>query len=110
MRVSLKGTSDDIIYDNLPANRLIELTDPRTNTTYRAAQTDDGRSIAFTLLKEAKDYMDGTFTAARSAYIATPTNPTAIANWQNAQANLSSRLETVDDLRLFYDVFTSGQQ
>lgn len=109
MRVSVKGSADDVLYQNLPASSIVELTDPRTGTTYRAAQTDDGRSIGYNLLKTAKDYMDGSFAAARSAYQARPTDPVAINNWQVAQQNLSSQLETLDDIRWFFDKYASGQ-
>ncbi len=107
--VSVKGTADDVLYQNLPPSSIVELTDPRTGTTYRAAQTDDGRSVTFNLLKTAKDYMDGSFAAARSAYQARPTDPVAINNWQVAQQNLSSQLETLDDIRWFFDKYASGQ-
>jgi hypothetical protein len=113
-KVSLKGSSDDILYQGVNENDAdvyAEVTDPLTHYTYRATQTLDGNGGAFALVKEAKG-LEASWATAKAALDATTPGTTA---WKNAKRTLDSRertladsIEFIDDLRLFQNAFQFG--
>ncbi|GAB4303301.1 MAG: hypothetical protein Kow0090_18870 [Myxococcota bacterium] len=68
LRISIKGAPDDYDWSGIPSENLIEFTEPTSGLTYRAAQTADGLSIGYALVKEVKDYYEKYWLPDKLAY------------------------------------------
>ena len=104
--VQEEGSGDDRA---LPADAEIEVFEnPKTGQTFRAAQTSDGHSIAYRILKTAKGAALS-WKAARAALDADPENPTKINDLENADQTLEFYLSTVDDMRFLRSFLDKGK-
>ncbi len=52
-KVMQKGSHDDVTFDEADPKKVAEFTDPNSKMVYRAVQTEDGKSIAFSLVKRS---------------------------------------------------------
>ncbi len=54
LKIMLKGSSEDVGFDQTDPNMRVEFVEPASRQIYHAVQTTDGKSIGFALLKRAK--------------------------------------------------------
>jgi hypothetical protein len=108
LKVSIKGSNDDIDWGSVNPTDLAEFTDPRSLQTYRAVNTPDGRGIGYKLVKNVVDFLP-VYKQYEDLYKANPGNATYQRYYQSVQTWLSSMVETLDDVRLWQAVFASGQ-
>jgi len=115
VKVSLKGSNDDIAYpDWMSADDtfVTEVTDPFTHFTYRAVQTADNRGIGYKLVKNAQAAVDRYNESKARLDIMDPADP-AYQDQRRIVDNYGSRVafhvEMMDDIRLFQQVFGFGQ-
>lgn len=111
-KVSIKGAQDDVEYpDNLVSDpeRYVEVTDPSSLFTYRAAQTTDGESYAFRMVRDTRVFKEQVWQVARDAYLAAEPGTEAFrqarATWEVAEAELAWRFEFLRSLRLLQNAF-----
>ena len=80
-----------------------------TGQTYRAAQTADGRSIAYEFLQFAQRYVDTDWDPARRAYDADPDNAEFREDYDIKNRQLQDIFEMIDFLRYLRSVADWGQ-
>ena len=94
--ISEVGSADDRVY---PEDwEIASFVHPQTGARYEAAQTADGESLAFTILREADDFTNSVWTPASDAFNADPSveNRRALAE---AELTLGRFTDLITDLR-----------
>ncbi|WP_373047400.1 zinc-dependent metalloprotease [Vulgatibacter sp.] len=124
-KVSLKGSQDDIDFgpiDYGDPDVYVEVTDPNTHYTYRAANTVDGNGFGYELVKAAKARHDEAWVPAKialdeaaNALQAAPDDDElrgayydALNEFRYEEQMLNDKLEFINDFRLFQSVFEYG--
>ncbi len=104
LTIDEEGSSEDRNYEE--GTEVAVFTNPKSGATYTAAQTVDGKSLAFELLSNAQNYAEQRWQPAWDAYEADPTNPTRINDLETANETMEFYMGLVDefrDIRTFVD-------
>ncbi len=91
------GSGDDRVFG--PDVDVVTFTHPMTGQQYRAAQTADGRSIAYELLAFASAYVESDWDPARRAHEADPDIPEYREDYDIKNRQLQDIFEMIDFLR-----------
>jgi uncharacterized protein (DUF1501 family) len=104
--VQEKGSGDDRAIADGALVATFE--NPKTGQIFQAPQTRDGLSVAYRLLRVAKQAAED-WNAAKRAFDADPENPQRENDLENADQTLEFYLSTIDDMRLLRSVMDLGK-
>ncbi len=101
------GSGDDRVFAD--GAEVAQFVHPMTGQIYRAAQTADGRSIAYEFLQFAQGYVETDWEPARRAYDADPQNAEFREDYDIKNRQLQNIFEMIDFLRYLRSVADWGQ-
>lgn len=111
-QVALKGSDDDFALQGVDEGDpevYAEVTDPVSFRTFRAVNTSDGHGYGFRLVREAKEILEGEWSAAKAALEASgPADPDRAAKqaaFRDAELKLNDRIEFIEDVRILNRYF-----
>ncbi|MCB9524379.1 MAG: zinc-dependent metalloprotease [Myxococcales bacterium] len=91
------GSGDDRLLGE--GAETITFTHPQSGKQYVAAQTVDGRSLAYDLIQVANEYVQNEWIQARQDVLDSPENETAQENFADADRRLQDFVELMEDMR-----------
>ncbi len=114
-KIALKGSNDDwdlSAVDESDPEVYVEVTDPGSHYTYRAAATPDGHSFGYRMVKDARDFRDQRWAPARAALDAIgPEDPgyaDAKALEEESYRRLVDKISFLDVVRNYGRLFEFG--
>ena len=104
--VTEEGSGDD--RDLADGTEVVRFVHPMTGQAYKAAQTEDGRSIAVELLQLANRYLEAEWEPARQAYESDPENEDFARLYERIDRQLQDYVEMMDYMRELRSVADVG--
>ncbi len=99
LAIDEEGSETDRTYEE--GVEISTFTNPKSGASFTAAQTIDGKSLAYELLRNASSYVENRWQPAWDAYQADPSNPTRAAELEQANETIEFYVGLIDE---FHDI------
>ncbi len=110
LQIGEEGSGDDRLCG--ASAQAISFTNPTTGATFNACQTNDGRSLAYDIIKEANDYVREEWQPAYDAWQRNLESPRAEEfrqQFEDADQRLQDFVELMQDMRSLRSLFDWGR-